>query len=257
MNTTKPVISACMVLYQPGEEILAAGASLAASDVPVQTVLVDNSPGTDMVAQLRQMLPRAKYLPMQENVGFGRGNNAALPYLNSHFHLLMNPDVTFPPDLLCRMATYMAEHPEAAVLTPRVLNPDGTEQYLPKRQPSVRYLLGGFLEKLGWPFTQWRRAYTLADRTISVPVEVEFATGCFLMIRTEVLQKLRGFDQRFFMYQEDSDLSRRVLSQGKIIYHPDMVITHYWHRDNTRTLKGIWRQVTSVMKFFRKWGFKW
>lgn len=252
-----PQLSACIVLYQPGEEILAAGQCLAQSTLPVQTVLVDNCPGTAMAAQLRTLLPRATYLPMQENAGFGRGNNAAIPYLTSEFHLLMNPDVTFLPDLLERMVAYMASHPDVAVLSPRVLNPDGTEQFLPKHQPTVRFLLGGFLEKLGWPFKRWRQQYTMADQVISEPVDVEFATGCFLMIRTEVFRKLRGFDQRFFMYQEDSDLSRRVLTHGKIVYHPEMLITHHWHRENTKTLKGILRQVSSVMRFFHKWGVHW
>lgn len=251
------LVSACMVLYRPEEDVLAAGECLRNSDVPVQTVLVDNCPGLAVVEQLRTILPYARYLPMQENVGFGRGNNAAIPYLTSHYHLLMNPDVTFPPDLIYRMAAYMGEHPEVAVLSPRVMNPDGSEQHLPKRQPTVRYLLGGFLEKLGWPFKKWRQHYTMADRAISVPVEVEFATGCFLMIRTEVFRRLRGFDQRFFMYQEDSDLSRRVLQQGKIVYHPDMVVTHRWQRENTRTVKGIFRQVISVARFFQKWGIQW
>ena len=92
-----------------------------------------------------------------------------------------------------------------------------------------------------------------------MPVPVEFATGCFLLIRTDVFRKLNGFDSRFFLYQEDSDLSRRVLNErhGSIVYHPDMCVTHSWARENTRTFRGRMRQIRSVVKYFAKWGISW
>ena len=171
----------------------------------------------------------------------------------------MNPDVTFDPGLLSRMIAYMDAHPKIAILTPRVLNEDGTEQFLPKKRISVHYLLSGLLEPLGGIFRRWREEYTMADLDIRGPVPVEFATGCFLLIRTEVYKKLNGFDPRFFLYQEDSDIARRVLEEnlGSIVYHPDMVITHRWARENTRTFRGRMRQISSVLKYFRKWGITW
>ena len=124
---------------------------------------------------------------------------------------------------------------------------------------SVHYLLGGLLESWGGLFRRWREEYTLADLDIRGPLPVEFATGCFMFIRTSVFQKLEGFDPRFFLYQEDSDLSRRILEMnlGSIVYHPDMVVTHRWARENTRTLRGCMRQVRSIFKYFLKWGISW
>jgi len=203
------------------------------------------------------MCPGANFLPQTGNLGFGRANNVVLPLLKSRYHLLVNPDVTFPPDLISRMVAYMDEHPEITILTPRVFSPDGTEQFLPKKQPTIRYLLGGRLEKLGGPFRRWRAEYTLAEAGIAAPTAVGFATGCFLLIRTSVFRQLKGFDPRFFLYQEDSDLSRRAMELGPIVYHPEMCLTHAWARENTRTLKGNLRQVSSIIKFFMKWGWKW
>ena len=165
--------------------------------------------------------------------------------------------MTFPPELIGRMAAWMDAHPEAVILTPKVMNPDGTEQFLPKGEVTLRNLLGGRLERLGGCFRRWRRAYTLADVQVTEPREVQFATGCFLFIRTEAFRKLQGFDPRFFLYQEDTDLGRRARALGKIIYHPDMVITHAWARENTRTFKGNLRQIQSIFKYFHKWGWKW
>ncbi len=252
-------LSACVVLYHCGDEVFEALRCVENSDVEVAMYLSDNSPEEPTADKLQWSFPGITILPQQGNIGFGRANNAVLPYLQSRYHLIMNPDVTFDPHLLTRMMTYMDVHPNIAILTPRVLNEDGSEQFLPKKMISVHYLLSGLLEPLGGIFRRWREEYTLADLDVRAPMPVEFATGCFLLIRTSVFQKLQGFDPRFFLYQEDSDLARRVLDQGlgSIVYHPDMVVTHRWARENTRTFQGRLRQVRSICKYFLKWGISW
>ena len=252
-------LSACIVLYHCGHEINQAVRSLQDANVEVDLFLVDNSPEEMTALELQWAYPSITVLPQQGNVGFGRANNAVLPYLRSRYHLLMNPDVTFPPDLLPRMMNYMDAHRNIAILTPRVLNEDGSEQFLPKKRIAVHYLLGGLLENRGSLFRRWREDYTMANQEITAPVPVEFATGCFLLIRTAIFQEMNGFDPRFFLYQEDSDLSRRVLEEnrGSIVYHPDMKVTHAWKRENTRTFKGRLRHIHSTFKYFLKWGITW
>ena len=253
------VLSACLVLYHCGEELDRALSCLQASDLEVAVYLCDNSPEDPTADRVQWSFPGITVLPQPGNVGFGRANNAVIPYLKSRYHLMMNPDVTFDPTLLSRMIAYMEEHPNIAVLTPRVLNTDGSEQFLPKKRITVHYLLGGLLENLGGPFRRWRQEFTLADVEVRLPIPVEFATGCFLLIRTEIFRELGGFDPRFFLSQEDSDLSRRVLEEGKgsIVYHPDMTVTHAWARENTRTSRGRMRQIRSAIKYFAKWGITW
>ncbi len=252
-------LSACIVLYHCGDEVYNALRCLQNANMEVAVYLCDNSPEDILSEKLQWTFPGVTVLPQSSNIGFGRANNAVLPYLQSKYHLIMNPDVTFAPDLLSRMILYMDAHPNIAVLTPRVLNQDGSEQFLPKKRISVHYLLGGLFENQGRIFRNWRDDYTFADREIHSPVPVEFATGCFLLIRTSVFQDLKGFDARSFLYQEDSDLSRRILEEkkGSIVYHPDMCITHLWSRENTRTMKGRIRQIRSVCKYFMKWGISW
>ena len=249
-------LSACIVLYHCDDEVNDALRCLENSNVEVAVYLCDNSPELMTAENLQWAFPGVTVLPQKGNVGFGRANNAVLPLLQSKYHLIMNADVTFDPSLLSRMVGYMEAHPGIAVLTPRVMNEDGTEQYLPKKRISVHYLLGGLLENLGGVFRRWRDDFTMADMDIKGPLPVEFATGCFLLIRTEIFLRLKGFDPRFFLYQEDSDLSRRILEEnlGSIVYHPDMQITHQWARENTRTFKGRMRQIRSVIKYFLKWG---
>jgi len=194
------LVSACIVLYHCGEEVDVVLRCLQHSDIEIAVYLSDNSPQEMTAERLQWKFPGVTVLPQRGNIGFGRANNAVLPYLRSKYHLIMNPDITFDPGLLTRMIRYMEVHPNIAVLTPRVLNTDGSEQYLPKKQVAVHYLLSGLFEEAGGIFRRWRNEYTLADLDVRRPMPVEFATGCFLLIKTSVFQQLGGFDPRFFLY---------------------------------------------------------
>lgn len=251
------MLSACIVSYHSKDQMGPTLQSLKNSELQGDFYVVDNASADGSAQWVRDNAPWMKVIESPVNRGFGAGNNMVIPYLRSKYHVLVNPDVTFEKDLLGRMTDYMENHPETVILTPRVLNPDGTEQFLPKKDISVHYLMGGRLEKLGNPFKKWRAEYTLKNENITGPTPVEFATGCFLLIRTEAFKKLGGFDERFFLYQEDSDLSRRARELGEITYHPEFKVTHEWARENTKTLKGNLRQIHSMFKYFHKWGWKW
>ena len=254
---TNPVLSACIVLYHSGADVLKTVQCLQDSDLMIQLYIVDNSPQDSMGQKILWQCPGATYLPQSRNLGYGSGHNVVMSALQTRYHLICNPDVIFPPDLLGRMVRFMDEHPDIAILTPRVLNPDGTEQHLPKKAPTIRYLLGGKLERLGGPFARWRADYTMAAAGITMPTSVEFATGCFMLVRTAFFQQEKGFDRRFFLYHEDSDLSRRMLRKGPIVYHPDMVVVHAWNRESAHSFRGTMRHVWSTIKYFNLWGWKW
>ena len=179
------ILSACLVLYHCGDELTHALRCIQNADVDVDVFLADNTPDDPTAEKAEWLFPGVTVLPQKGNIGFGRANNAVIPHLQSKYHLIMNPDVTFEPSLLSRMIMYMEAHPNIAILTPRVLNEDGTEQFLPKKRISVHYLLGGLFENYGKLFRRWRADFTMSDMDIVYPVPVEFATGRFLFIRPE------------------------------------------------------------------------
>ena len=254
---TDPILSACIVLYHSPAEVLKTVQCLQDSDIMMDLFIVDNSPEDSVGNQIRWQCPGVTYLPQASNRGFGAGHNAVLPNLRSRYHLICNPDVTFSPNLLSRMVAFMEQHPDIAVLTPHVVNEDGSEQFLPKRHPTIRYLLGGRLEKRGSPFAEWRAEYTMANVGLTVPTSVEYATGCFMLVRTAYFRQLGGFNEKFFLYHEDSDLSRRMLRKGAIVYHPDMTICHAWARESTHSRKAIMHHIASTIRYFNLWGWKW
>lgn len=251
-----PRLSACIVLYHSGERALETVRSMQEAEFEMNLYVVDNSPDDSIGTRIRSQCEGVVYMPQRKNLGYGAANNKVLPYLKSTYHLVCNPDVTFDPNLLPRMIAYMEKHRDVAVLTPRVLNPDGSEQHVPRQRPTVRYLLAGRLERLAH-FRELRKEYTLADREITEPVPVAYATGCFMLVRTAYFQQLGGFDKRFRLYHEDSDFSRRVLRKGEIVYHPDMVITHDWRRDSAHSFKRLLQHIVSTIKYFNLWGWEW
>lgn len=253
-----PLITVCIVTYNSRAHIKNALASLMDSTIAqrLQVIVVDNASQDGTAAVVEAEFPQVRLIRLSENIGFGSGHNRVLQYLSAPYHVIMNPDITLAPDMLEKMAAYMAGRPEAALLTPRVLNPDGSEQFLPKELPSVRYMLGGRLEKMGRPFAAWRSSYTWREKAVTAPAELFFATGCFMFMRTEAFRAAGGFDQRFFLYMEDADLTRRMKAQGLTLYHPGFAVTHVWAREDAHSLKGLSLHVKSMIRYFQKWGFR-
>lgn len=254
---TEPTLSACIVLYNSGPQAAQAVRCFQESDVPLELYVVDNAPGDSNMYRLRWQCPGLRYIAQRKNIGYGCANNQVLPHLRSKYHIICNPDVTFSSDLLGKMVQYMELNRDCAILSPRFFNPDGTEQFLPKRAPTLRYLLGGRLESLPGPFRAWRSEYTLRDAEIDMPTSVYFAPGCFMMIRTAVFRAVGGFDPRYFLYHEDSDLSRKVLHHGNIVYHPQFFVTHDWQRSSAHSLVSAGHHIASTVKYFAKWGLEW
>ena len=355
---TDPRVSACIVLYKSSATVLETVKSIVNSDELIQLHVVENSDKpffqrmkdqfksqhlssareqykmraqmglkeqskrtlylSTIMRRIENIDPKALFYAENYNAGYGKAHNDVLPDLKSVYHLIINPDITFDHTLISRMVDYMDAHPDIVLLSPRVFFPDGTEQHLPHRRPTVRYLLGGmmdgvsrrfyawrdgkiaqnqaiiegapaepeeeaseeadsevesrpvsrgnhffrkhhvrFLQRLDLPFDRWREEYTMKNENITEPIDVEFATGCFMMIRTHAFYQMKGFDPRYFLYQEDSDLTLKALKYGRVVYHPDMQVTHAWNRADARSMKLRLVHIRSTLQFFWKWGWKW
>lgn len=253
-----PLLTACIVTYNSEKHIENVLSSLFESTIAdrMEIMVVDNASTDRTVALVEVNFPRVRLIKLTQNIGFGQGHNKALPYVNAPYHLIVNPDITVGPDVLERMIAFMDSRPDVALLSPKVKHPDGSEQFLPKELPSVHFLLGGYLERLGRPFTSWRGRYTWRDRNVTEPAELNFATGCFMLARADALKATGGFDPRYFLYMEDADLTREMKAQGLTLYHPGFSVTHVWSRDSVHSLKSTFLHVKSMMQYFGKWGLK-
>ena len=218
--------------------------------------VIDNSSRDGTVDYVKGIDPLAEILRIPWNVGFGAGHNLVLPRIannGSKYHTIINPDIVLTEDAITKMARYMDEHPEVVLLSPRIVFP-GTQQdqILGKRNPTLRYLAASRLRG-GGPPKEVLSEYAMLDRNHDEPFEIENATGCFMFIRTEALRKVGGFDERYFLYFEDCDITRKLAKEGKTLYFPGAVVDHVWHRESKKNLKLTFVQIDSMIKYFRKW----
>lgn len=249
---TEPVLSACIVLYQSGMRVLHTVQCFQESEIALELHVVDNAPSGALGMHLQWQCPGALYYPQEKDLGIAGGCNIVLPNLRSEYHLICHPDVTFDEQLLSDMVAYMEHNADCVILSPRVLTPDGKDQPLPKRAPTFRYLLGSAFPHLPGPFKAWREEYTLADADITAPTSVEVASDCFMLIRTAALQQLNGFDPKYFYAHADSDLSRRALTLGSIVYHPELTVVHE-RTEKSRNLPELLRHMADALRYLHKW----
>ncbi len=253
-----PLMTACIVTYNSQEHIRNVLTSLKMSTIGsrMNIIVVDNASQDDTAGIVESEFPDVRLIKLTENIGFGKAHNKALPYMNAPYHVIVNPDITLQPDVLEQMADFMDSRPDVSLLSPKVLHPDGKEQFLPKELPSVHYLMGGFFETFGKPFTTWRGRYTWREKGIAEPTEACNATGCFMFTRASALKAVNGFDNRYFLYFEDADLTREMKKQGIVLYHPGFAVTHVWARESARKFKSTMMLIRSMTQYFHKWGWK-
>ncbi len=213
---------------------------------PCNLYVIDNA-STDGTADFVDSLGQATVIKNNKNLGFGAAHNKVLLQDMGKYHFVINPDITFDTDVLSDMVDFFENHPDVVMAMPRILNPDGTEQKLPKERPTFKRLYLGRLSN------KVRDKFVWADKPITDPCEIDFCSGCFFCIRSDVFKKLCGFDERYFMYLEDADITLMAKSKGKVMILPQTTVTHVWERESSKSLKYLLIHIISSFKFLFKW----
>jgi GT2 family glycosyltransferase len=249
------MLNVSIVLYQPDWQEVSVLTNTLLQSSRVRTVYwIDNSPkATDVV------LPssRVVYLPSKTNLGYGAAHNIAIResiYDDIPFHLVVNPDIILTPQALEKMLDFVAATPEVGLLMPKVLCPNGEVQYLCKLLPtpwalfSRRFLPSSWTQKRTQRFEMRASGY---DRIMNIP----YLSGCFMLLRTAAVQKARLFDERFFMYPEDMDLTRRIHRDYLTVFFPHATVIHNHQKASYKSLKVLWIHIVNMCRYFNKWGW--
>lgn len=252
--------SASMVIFNnPPEMIRDAAISFMDTDCIVQLTIVDNSPDASLRSAFEDL--SVEYHFYGENAGYGRGHNWAIKQgTESRYHLILNPDIIVTPGTILHLIQFMDNNPDIAMVCPKVLNDDGSVQPLNKRYPTVFDLFARrFLPKKLHCLLEKRLAwYETRDIGYETIHDVEFMTGCFMFCRADALKAVGGFDDRYFMYFEDADLSRKLQQADyRTVYNPGATVTHLWERASHKSLKMTWVFIVNMFRYFEKWGWKW
>jgi GT2 family glycosyltransferase len=246
------------------ERVLAAG-GLAGASLEV----VDNHSPGDYAGRARAMVAlhesatpgyRVEFRSLADNRGYGAGHNRVIAGVQSDLHLVLNPDVELAEDALVQAVRFLRAEPEVVMLAPAARGPDGSVEHLCKDYPSVLVLLvrASGSDRLRRRFRQRLERYELRHlQAATGPRAVRLVSGCCMLIRTGALQAEGGFDEDFFLYFEDFDLSLRLASHGRVLWLPAMQIVHH---GGYAARKG-WRHVllfaAGGRRFFRKHGWRW
>lgn len=222
----------------------------------IKLYLIDNSP-TD---KLRMFVTdvRIEYIHNPSNPGFGAAHNIAIQKaleLKSKFHFIVNPDIFFEEDIITPMIEYMKCDTSIGMLMPQILNLDGTIQNLPKLLPSPFSILWRKIRIPKKAYEEFINEYELRQVPNDVIYNAPILSGCFTLLNMDAIKKVGFYDDAFFMYFEDWDLSRRMHQHYKTIYFPLVSVFHGYESgaNKSRVLFKIF--VDSAITYFNKWGW--
>ncbi len=227
------------------------------SDLVHKVFLIDNSKN-QALKTLHNEDGRIEYIHTGANLGYGKAHNIAIKKSMEEdiaYHLALNPDVYFKEGTLESTYDYMEENPNVANVMPQVFFPDGSPQYLAKLLPTpVDLIFRRFL-----PFEKLKRKlierYELRRFDHKKLVNIPNLSGCFMFLRTKVLEEVGVFDERFFMYLEDTDLNRRLHRSFKTVFYPKAAIIHEYEKGSYKSLKLLGYHIVSAIRYFNKWGW--
>lgn len=202
----------------------------AAKNIETEVYVVDNQSVDGSLQMLAQKFPQVHVIANSENVGFAKANNQAISVARGEYVLLLNPDTLVEEETFEKALAFMDKTADAGALGVKMINGNG--EFLPESKrglpvPSVAFYKIFGLAKF-FPKSKKFGYYhlTYLDNAEINPVEV--LSGAFMLIRNEILQKIGGLDESYFMYGEDIDLSYRITQEGyKNYYFPETQIIHY------------------------------
>lgn len=249
------MITVSLVTYYTAEAELEQCLASLRSPLVNRVYVVDNS-SSPYIAEFCKKYPFVEYIP-NKNTGYGSAHNIAIRKAfnqNEPYHLILNTDVYFNPDILKELAAYLDKHPDVGQLQPRLTYPDGKLQYTVRMLPSpIDVFARRFLPQSRVKHRTDR--YILTDLDHNVIQNVPFHQGSFMMIRTDILREIGMFDERFFLYTEDIDLTRRIHAKYKTIYYPFVSAVHNHRQESYKNFRLMLVHSFNMIRYFNKWGW--
>ena len=195
-----------------------------------EIIVVDNNSVDGSCQMVEDRFPKVELMANKENTGFSRANNQAISIAKSEYILLLNPDTLVEHDCFRKCIDFMDGHPDTGGLGVKML--DGKGQYLPESKRGIPTPWVSFCKIFGltalFPHSSRFAGYYLGHLANTETQEIEVIAGAFMFLRRTALEKAGLFDEQFFMYGEDIDLSVRIRQSGfKNYYLPETKIIHY------------------------------
>lgn len=218
--------------------------------------IVDNSPNDNL--RIISLEHNCHYFHNPSNLGFGAAHNIAINKaldLGLGYHFIVNPDVYFEGEVIKPMLDMLKNDNKVGMLMPQILNIDGSVQNLPKLLPSPLSILLRKIKICYWIYEGFINRYELrtvpGGRVYNAPI----LSGCFTLLNLDAIKKVGMYDEKYFMYFEDWDLSRRIHKFYKTIYFPKVAVYHGYESGANKHLNLFIVFIKSAIVYFNKWGW--
>lgn len=196
-----------------------------------------------------------------DNPGYGRAVNRLVARLDTPppFLGVLNTDLLWRSGSFEHALHWLQAHPDVVLACPQILDEAGKPQQLCKQHPTALGLFSRrFLPQSLKP--RWLRRYdawyVMDSHDYSQVFEVPYLSGCCMLMRSDAFRRAGGFDERFFLYLEDADITRSLQRFGSCVHLPTTAVIHGWGRGNYRNLGLMLVNLSSAWHYFRKWGWR-
>jgi GT2 family glycosyltransferase len=231
------------------------GHSLSALDRRNEVIVVDTASTDGSQALVREQFPHVRLLELEGNPGYGAALNAGVAVASGELLVVMNGDAWPLTGALDRLLEAADAEPGVGILGPRLLNPDGTLQPSVRGFPTLWRLATEYLF-LRWlaPRSRALNAFYGAGFDHRSRREAEFLVGAVLLVRRQLLDQIGGFDERFFMFNEEVDLCYRARGAGwKIVFCSEAEFVHVGGASTSQIWPSMYReQLRSHLRFLAK-----
>lgn len=238
-------------------------------DVLATLLIVNNSTRSDLdVSYFREILEHNEFYQYCEfkiiqghgNIGYGSGQNLAIKKYKAEYCLLMNADVEIDESAILIGLNYLSQNRDVLIVSPLATDGSNTKIHLCKRMPTVLdfFLRGYSPDIIKDRFKNRLSYYEMHDLDESCPsTGIPITSGCFMLCRSAGIENAGYFDEGYFLYFEDFDLSLRIQLIGEIAYLPQMRIRHYGGNAAKKNIVHLLYFSISAIRFFSKYGWRW
>jgi len=250
------MLNVSIVLYRPNwNQLIELTRSILQCEQIHYVYWVDNSPSKEN--EIPYLSNKVHYIYNGKNLGYGAAHNIAIRetiYDDVPFHLIVNPDIVVAPDTITTLLQFIQQHPKIGLVSPKVVYPNGKLQYLCKLLPTPFDVFGRRFLPQNW-MKKHNERYELRQSGYDKIMNIPYLSGCFMLLRTKAVQEARLFDERFFMYPEDIDLTRRIHQNYLTVFFPHVTIIHNHEKASYKSLRMLWIHAINMCRYFNKWGW--
>jgi N-acetylglucosaminyl-diphospho-decaprenol L-rhamnosyltransferase len=259
------MISAIIVSFNTAALLRQCLADLYANsaDVEMEVFVVDNNSKDDSVVMVKTEFPEVKLIANKENLGFAAANNQAWQRSSGEYILLLNPDAFVKQGAVANAVTFLESHPECGICGGRLVKPDGSLDPSARKFPTFLnklFVISGLSSR--FPESRLFSGHEFGNFDHNSVMEVDWVPGTFTMYRREMLEHTGLFDERFYIYYEETDLCQTAKNQDwKVYFLPSAEIVHVGgassktrkdHAFDTGALQVVRFRMRSEWLYFRK-----